>query len=32
MNDGDMGSVLGIIGVLWCGVVGGLVLFVEMTG
>ena len=32
MNCGDVGSVMGVIGLLWCGIVGGFLFFLEMTG
>ena len=31
MNVGNVGSVMGVIGLLWCGVVGGLLFPFEMT-
>ena len=32
MNGGNAGSVVGVIGLLWCGIVGGLLFTLEMTG
>jgi len=32
VNDGNVGSVVGVIGFLWCGIVGGLLFPLEMIG
>ena len=32
MNGGGVGSVMGVIGLLWCGIVGGLLVSFEMIG
>ena len=31
MSGGDVGSVMGVIGLLWCGIVDGLFFSLEMT-
>ena len=32
MNGGKVGSIMYMIGLLWCGIVGGLLFSLEMTG
>ena len=32
MNGGDVGSVTGVIGLLWCRIMGGLLLSLETSG
>ena len=32
MNGGNVGSVMGVIGLFWCGIVGGLLFSHEMIG